>query len=169
MNYKPGIDYLIYTNPDMFVPQNVGEKPNLYSNEDILYVNYKKITNNKDYVPVDSDGDGIPDSTDNCLNFSNPKQEDENKNGRGDVCDDYDRDGAINGIDNCVNDPNYNQADIDGDKIGDICDQEESRITEKYPWIVWGAIIFAFLVFIVLFSHAVIQIRKKNINNQDLS
>jgi len=158
---KPSLKYLIYSNPEVYLPQNLGEKPNLSSNEDVLYINYKKIIDNPGYVAADSDKDGIADVVDNCLSVSNLKQEDENGNGRGDVCDDYDRDGLINVIDNCVNDPNFNQADMDNDKIGDACDTDESRLTEKYPWLVWGAIIFAFLVFVGLFSLSVIQIRNK--------
>ena len=36
--------------------------------------------------PPDADGDGIPDSTDNCPNVSNPDQKDSNGNGIGDAC-----------------------------------------------------------------------------------
>jgi len=36
--------------------------------------------------PVDTDGDGRPDSTDNCPTIANPTQADCNKNGVGDVC-----------------------------------------------------------------------------------
>lgn len=35
---------------------------------------------------IDSDGDGITDSADNCPNVANPDQADSNKNGVGDVC-----------------------------------------------------------------------------------
>jgi hypothetical protein len=37
---------------------------------------------------IDSDGDGIPDCQDNCVNVANPNQEDCNKNRIGDACDD---------------------------------------------------------------------------------
>ena len=49
---------------------------------------------------------------------------------------------VVNSQDNCVNEPNRNQRDTDSDGIGDVCDQEESRITEKYPWIPWLGIGF---------------------------
>ena len=35
---------------------------------------------------VDGDNDGVPDDVDNCVNFANPAQQDEDKNGKGDVC-----------------------------------------------------------------------------------
>jgi len=37
--------------------------------------------------PVDSDGDGIPDSTDNCPNTPNPNQNDIDNDGIGNACD----------------------------------------------------------------------------------
>jgi len=36
--------------------------------------------------PIDTDGDGRPDSTDNCPSIANPLQVDCNSNGVGDVC-----------------------------------------------------------------------------------
>lgn len=58
----------------------------------------------------DSDGDGVPDATDNCVQFFNPGQEDTDGDGVGDACD------------NCVNDANSAQEDGDGDSVGDVCD-----------------------------------------------
>ena len=53
---------------------------------------------------VDSDGDGICDSVDNCPNVPNPDQKDSNRNGIGDACDivarcDANKDGAIDQLD----------------------------------------------------------------------
>lgn len=71
----------------------------------------------------DDDGDGIPNSSDNCINDPNPGQEDLDMNGVGDVCDpDIDGDGVLNGADNCSVNPNPGQEDLDGDGIGDACD-----------------------------------------------
>ncbi|MBN1599030.1 MAG: thrombospondin type 3 repeat-containing protein [Bacteroidales bacterium] len=60
---------------------------------------------------VDSDGDGIEDSQDNCPLISNYDQDDTDNDNVGDICD------------NCPNDPNTSQTDSDGDGIGDACDE----------------------------------------------
>lgn len=75
---------------------------------------------------ADSDGDGVPDSTDNCPQTPNPDQADIDHDGRGDACDsvndDVDSDGVFNVDDNCPNLYNPDQADSDHDGIGDACD-----------------------------------------------
>ncbi|MCV9932948.1 thrombospondin type 3 repeat-containing protein [Flavobacterium sp. LS1R47] len=80
----------------------------------------------------DSDGDGILDINDNCPFVFNPLQEDDDKDGVGNVCDncliynpdqlDTDKDGRGDACDNCINFPNFDQIDTDGDGIGDVCD-----------------------------------------------
>ena len=60
---------------------------------------------------LDSDGDGIPDTTDNCPTVANYGQEDGDSDGVGNVCD------------NCPNTYNPNQTDSDGDGLGDACDE----------------------------------------------
>ena len=51
--------------------------------------------------PVDTDGDGVADDTDNCLNDANSDQVDVDGDGEGDACDttaaDYDGDGVFDG------------------------------------------------------------------------
>jgi hypothetical protein len=64
-------------------------------------------------IVVDSDGDGVPDGSDNCPGDSNAAQYNEDGDDRGDACDACPhRSGAVPGGD----------ADGDGDGIGDQCD-----------------------------------------------
>ena len=81
----------------------------------------------------DADGDGIPDSGDNCPDVVNPGQEDDDGDGIGNVCDnctdtanpnqeDNDGDGVGSACDNCPLDANPDQIDSDGDGVGDPCD-----------------------------------------------
>ncbi len=84
-------------------------------------------------IDIDSDGDGIVDSQDNCPGYSNPDQVDLDNDGFGDACDncrytanpgqeDSDGDGIGNACDNCPLSLNSDQQDSDGDGIGDVCD-----------------------------------------------
>ncbi len=73
--------------------------------------------------PVDSDGDGVPNASDNCPNASNGSQVDSDGDGQGDACDsDDDNDGVPDREDNCPTTPNPLQYDSDSDGIGDLCD-----------------------------------------------
>jgi Ca2+-binding RTX toxin-like protein len=81
-----------------------------------------------DTPPTDGDGDGVPDSEDNCPGVANPDQADADGDGIGDVCDttpggpDDDGDGVPNDQDNCPDVSNPDQADSDGDGVGDACE-----------------------------------------------
>ena len=63
-------------------------------------------------VQSDTDEDGIGNACDNCLNVSNPGQEDQDSDGVGDACD------------NCPANGNPLQVDDDGDGVGNVCDAE---------------------------------------------
>jgi len=136
---KPGESYKVYADAAIYKSIKTGELGNLLENpEDIVKGSIGKKQENPEYKDPDSDGDEIPNYRDNCVNLSNPKQEDLDKNKRGDACEDHDKDGIIDSIDNCPNDTNIDQRDTDEDKIGDICDAEESRPTERMPWLPWA-------------------------------
>ncbi|MBW2702401.1 MAG: thrombospondin type 3 repeat-containing protein [Deltaproteobacteria bacterium] len=85
---------------------------------------------------LDDDGDGVPDTSDNCPFVPNADQQDLNGNGLGDMCegladltvedpDDVDGDGVDNGLDNCPLIPNADQANSDDDPLGDACDDDD--------------------------------------------
>jgi hypothetical protein len=59
---------------------------------------------------ADTDGDGVPNTTDNCILTANPNQLDGDGDGVGDACD------------NCPAMANADQADSDFDGVGDVCD-----------------------------------------------
>jgi sugar lactone lactonase YvrE len=70
-------------------------------------------------VQPDTDGDGVPDATDNCPDRANPDQADADGDGLGDVCD------------NCPATRNPDQADSNGDGSGDACQPAVSVIGIK--------------------------------------
>ena len=73
----------------------------------------------------DTDGDGVEDGVDNCVDVANTDQTDTDGDGIGDACDaltDSDGDGVADASDNCVDVANPDQTDTDGDGIGDACD-----------------------------------------------
>ena len=83
--------------------------------------------------PSDTDGDGVPDSSDNCPSVYNPDQADTDLDGIGDACDpcptvpnqiltDSDEDGVPDVCDNCPAVENPDQLDTDLDGTGDACE-----------------------------------------------
>jgi len=73
----------------------------------------------------DADGDGIPNSADNCPVVANPDQMDFDLDGVGDVCDDSDSDGVMDAIDNCRFISNPDQLDSNADGVGDSCSDSD--------------------------------------------
>lgn len=163
---QPSHSYRVYFDPDRSAKAPVGEAGNLASARDALVIPTAiSSQNNPNYIIADVDNDGAPDTRDNCVSVSNSDQQDINNNGRGDVCDDFDQDGLINSKDNCSDNPNRDQRDTDSDGIGDVCDKQESRITERYPWIPWVGIGFAavvLIVFLILTARATYVAKQKN-------
>ncbi|MEP6819372.1 MAG: thrombospondin type 3 repeat-containing protein, partial [bacterium] len=78
-------------------------------------------TAQKHWIITDRDGDGVPDTTDNCPDTPNADQADADGDGVGDACD------------NCVHTANPNQADSDRDGIGDACDLCAADPLKAYP------------------------------------
>jgi len=70
----------------------------------------------------DLDGDSRGDACDNCPGSFNPGQEDGDGDGTGDACEDEDGDGVLDAFDNCRAVPNPDQRDTDFDGVGDLCD-----------------------------------------------
>lgn len=149
---QPNESYTVFINPDRSVNTPVSEGGDLRSLIGVIMLAPGQISNNQLYKPFDSDRDGIPSDRDNCQAITNPNQSDVNSNGVGDECDDYDRDDVINSIDNCPDLPNSAQMDTDADGLGDECDDEESRLTEKYQWILWAGLGIGFFTLILLFA-----------------
>ena len=78
------------------------------------------------FPPLDADGDGVEDATDNCVNVANADQTDTDSDGVGDACDDDDDgDGVADSSDNCPLVANASQTDTDSDGSGDACDTDD--------------------------------------------
>ena len=75
---------------------------------------------------VDTDGDGVPDDTDNCPTVANPDQHDEDTDGIGDACDP------------CPQIAHEASTDTDGDSVPDACDPHPGRtgdvLAEFFPF-----------------------------------
>ena len=146
----PGHDYVVYMDADRPVTLTTTEAGDLLTDKGVVRITPLASVQNPAYVIADTDGDGVPDRSDNCVTFPNATQEDVDQSGAGDLCEDFDRDRVVNATDNCPNDPNLAQTDTDGDGMGDACDGEESRITEKNAWLPWAGMGVALLILIGL-------------------
>jgi len=163
---NPEHRYRVYSNPDRPVSIAILAIAQLENGADAdIASEALMFQKNETYVPSDTDGDGVPDNIDNCVDISNSDQIDLDYNQKGDACDDFDRDRIINSVDNCPDVPNYNQSDEDADGIGDICDTEDSRMTEQYSWIPWVGLGFAILVILGMFM--IVLRRDPNVHETD--
>lgn len=85
-------------------------------------------------VPVDTDGDGVTDTADNCPNDPNADQRDTDADSEGDACDgDDDADQVPDEDDNCPLVNNTTQLDSDRDGKGDACDTTVDPIDAGQP------------------------------------
>ncbi len=93
---------------------------------------------------LDSDGDGVANSLDNCILTANETQDDGDGDGYGDACDfcpgnfdrgqaDTDQDGVGDGCDSCPFLANTEQQDNDGDGSGDLCDPTPANSNQGVP------------------------------------
>jgi hypothetical protein len=75
-------------------------------------------------VAIDTDGDGVPDSTDTCDLTFDSSNLDTDGDGVGDVCEDGDGDGVFDPVDLCPTIYDTTNADSDGDGTGDVCEPD---------------------------------------------
>jgi Thrombospondin type 3 repeat len=143
--YEPGKVYQIYSGGTRAIDDTLRASANLFdATRSVVSAELTSTTANPSYIDTDTDKDGIPDVRDNCASAPNTDQKDGDSNGVGDACDDYDYDGTATYKDNCPQVANPDQRDTDGDGMGDLCDSEESRVTEKYKWLQWVALLLVF-------------------------
>jgi hypothetical protein len=86
-------------------------------------------------IPLDSDGDGVPDSIDNCPSVQNPDQLDTDGDGIGNACDDDDdNDGMSDEYENTHGFNPLNPADALLDSDGDGFSNLRESIKGTDPW-----------------------------------
>ncbi len=112
----------------------IGSQPDMGKTVDLLTKGTVKPT----IIWKDSDGDSVPDITDNCPFLPNFSQKNLDGDGSGDLCDsDIDGDGTVNEQDAFPANP-LEQKDSDGDGIGDNQDPDMDgdgvlNVNDKFP------------------------------------
>jgi hypothetical protein len=93
-------------------------------------------------IYTDTDGDGVPDTEDNCWEVINPAQLDSDENCPdpphisdptcGDCCEgaDFDSDGIVDVCDNCPFHSNLDQLDSNENSIGDVCEAYKGDVND---------------------------------------
>lgn len=134
-SYPPGwLDYLIYSDAVInleqgFTLQTAVMSPTrlgffgLLPNDDLVASDHFPVVGDFSFpVQEDSDGDGIPDTVDNCIELQNPDQADFNADGLGDVCQDSDSDGLSDAVELLQTATDPTLQDTDGDGITDFAE-----------------------------------------------
>lgn len=125
-SHEEGFSYEIRAPPGYVVTEHQGlENVDLRSENTSVRGTSDGKTTIRVTFRVDTDGDGIADSADNCPSTANRNQDDVDGDGVGDACDsDIDGDDIANAEDNCPRIDNENQEDMDKDGAGDLCDDD---------------------------------------------
>jgi hypothetical protein len=163
---QPGMTYTLYEHADRYVELPYQETGNLIGVMDVTMATSTRVRSNPYYMPSDTDQDGVPDVRDNCPLHANLSQSDGDGNGTGDECEDYDIDGMVNVRDNCPSHPNRDQYDTDGDGVGDVCDVQESRFTERLPWVPWAGMGIAGFVIVLLFAYVAKDMKNGTVSGE---
>lgn len=142
-SYPPGwLDCIIYSDAAItleqgFTLQTAVMSPtrlamfNLLANDDLVASDHFPVIGDFSIpVQLDTDGDGVPDTVDNCIEEVNPDQDDFNMDGQGDVCQDSDADGLLDSYEILVSLTNPTVQDTDGDGL---TDSAEINLTNTNP------------------------------------
>lgn len=87
---------------------------------------------------IDTDGDGIPDASDNCPNTPNPSQTDTDGDGMGDACDPDDDNDGVDDVTEAWISANSLDPNICGDSDSDGCDDcsaNPASVGSPTPWV----------------------------------
>ncbi|MBI1267645.1 MAG: hypothetical protein GC193_09485 [Cryomorphaceae bacterium] len=134
-SYPPGwLDYLIFSDAAITLEQGYTLQTavmsparlaifGLLSNDDLVASDHFPVIGDFSFpIQADTDGDGVPDTVDNCMDVQNPDQADFNADGLGDVCQDTDNDGLLDAFEILQSGTNLSIQDSDGDGLTDYAE-----------------------------------------------